>query len=103
MYAVVQIGSYQFKVAEGDTIAAPRMDADEGKSVTLDKVLLISDGNNIKVGQPFLSSAKVTAKVLNHGLGEKVIAFKFRRRKNSQKTHGYRKKHTSLNITKISA
>jgi large subunit ribosomal protein L21 len=103
MYAVVQIGSQQFRVSEGDKIETTRLATEEGKSVTFDKVLLVDDGKNIKVGQPFLASAKVTATVLKHELGEKVFAFKFRRRKNSQKLHGYRKKHTELSITKISA
>lgn len=101
MYAVVQVGSAQFKVAEGDTIDATQVAGQEGKSVTLDKVLLFAKGSDVRVGQPFLKDVKVTAKVVKHFSGDKRIAFKYRRRKASASKHGQRPKLTALNITKI--
>ena len=103
MYAVVKIGSSQFKVSEGDTIYANRLDAEKGKSVTLDNVLLYAKGSDIRVGQPTLKDVKVTAKVVDQTLDQKVIAFKYRRRKDSATKIGHRQKLTKLNITKIAA
>lgn len=103
MYAVVQIGASQYKIEEGETIQVGKLKADEGQDITLDKVLLCADGDKITVGHPFVTGAKVTAKVLKHTLGEKVVAFKYRIRKDSAQKIGYRKKHTALNITKIAA
>ncbi len=103
MFAVVQIGSSQYKVAEGDTIATNRLKEEEGKSITLDKVLMFSNGEDVRVGQPYLTDIKVTAKVIKHPRGRKVYAFKFRRRKNSARKRGHRQDLTALNITKISA
>jgi large subunit ribosomal protein L21 len=103
MFAIVQIGSAQFKVSEGDVITPNRLTADKGADMTLDKVLLYSNGEDIRIGQPFLNDVKVTASVVKNVLDEKVIAFKFRRRKRYSKIHGHRQKLTALNITKISA
>ena len=101
MYAIVQIGASQYKVEEGETIAVGKLNAEEGKTLTLDKVLLVSEGNDVTVGQPFVTGAKISATVVKQVLGEKVIAYKFRKRKDSIQTIGYRKKITGLNITKI--
>lgn len=103
MFAVVQIGTHQYKVEEGETIAVSKVPAEEGQALTLDKVLLVADGENIKVGQPFVAGAKIETKVVKQTLGEKVIAFKYRKRKDSAQKIGYRKKLTALNIVKISA
>ena len=103
MYAIVQIGTSQYKVEEGSTIAASRVPAEEGKTVSFDKILLIADGNTVTVGQPYIAGAKISAKVVKQGLGEKVVAFKYRKRKDSVQKIGYRKKLTALNIVKITA
>ena len=103
MYAVLEIGSSQFKVAEGDTILADGFNEQEGKSVTLDKVLLFAKGSDIRIGQPYLKDVKVKAKVIKHRLDAKVIAFKYRRRKASATKKGHRQKRAVLNITQISA
>lgn len=103
MYAIVQIGASQYKVEEGETIAVGKVPSEEGKTLKLDKVLLIGDGNTITVGQPFVVGATVSAKVVKQALGEKVVAYKFRKRKDSIQTIGYRKKITALNIVKIAA
>ena len=101
MYAVIQIGPSQYKVSEGDTIEINPISSEEGKSITLNEVLMYVDGSDVRVGQPFLKDIQVTAKVLNHSLGDKLIAFKFRKRKNYARKKGHRQKLTTLNITKI--
>ena len=103
MYAIVEVGSRQYKVSEGDMIRAHSLKEEAGKDITLDKVLLFANGTDIRIGQPFLKDVKVTAKVVQHGLDAKVIAFKFRRRKGSAQKIGNRQKRTELTITKISA
>ena len=103
MHAIVQVGSVQHKVSEGDKIDINRLPDEEGKNITLDKVLFFAKDNDIRIGHPFLKDVKVTALVLKHHLGEKLIAFKFRRRKNYAKKKGHRQQLTTLNITKISA
>ena len=101
MYAVVQIGGSQYKIAEGDVIRTNRLKDDEGSQITLDQVLLFANGSEVRVGQPFLEDVKVTAKIQSHLAGSKVLAFKFRRRKDSSTLRGHRQKLTVLNITKI--
>ncbi len=103
MYAIIQVGSSQIKVSEGDVIDAHRMKAEAGKNVTLDKVLLFSKGSDVRIGQPYLKDVKVTAKVVEHHSDDKVIAYKYRLRKNSARKTGHRQKLTALNITKIAA
>ncbi len=101
MFAIVQVGSQQYRVKEGDKIDTQRLDDKEGINVSLDKVLMISDGSTVKIGQPYLKGVKVTAKVVDHPLDQKVISFKYRRRKNSLWKKGHRQQLTTLHITKI--
>ena len=103
MFAIIKIGAHQFTVAEGDTIKVSRLEGEEGKDITLDQVLLITKDEDVQVGQPFVKGAKITAKVVRHLNGEKVIAFKFRRRKNRARIRGHRQELTQLRITKITA
>ena len=103
MYAVIQVGSLQYKVSEGDVIDANRIRQDQGKDVILDKVLLFANDMDVRIGQPYLPDVKVTAKVVGHSLGEKLVAYKFRKRKNSATKKGHRQKRTVLKITKIMA
>lgn len=103
MYAIIQIGSSQLKVSEGDMVESIRIKEEAGKDIVLDKVLLYAKGTDIRVGQPYLSDVKVTAKVVEHYSGDKVLAFQYRKRKNSARKVGHRSKLTALNITKISA
>ena len=102
MFAVVQLGNQQFKVVEGETVTANRLDLEVGQKIALDKVLLVSDGKTVTVGQPFVKGAEVKAEVLAHPRGVKVIAFKYRKRKDSARTHGHRQDLTSVKIEKIS-
>ena len=103
MFAVVQVGNSQFKVSEGDVIKANRLDFDKGQSIVLDKVLLYSDGKNVKLGRPYLKDVEIQAQVVNQMRAPKVIAFKYRKRKDSARTHGHRQDLTTLKIAKISA
>ena len=101
MYAVIQVGSDQFKVSEGDIIEVDRLKEGPGDKISLEEVLMFSDGKDVKLGQPVLSGAKVEAEVVDETQGEKVIAFKYRPRKAFAKKKGFRAKFTALQIKKI--
>ena len=101
MYAVIATGGKQYKVAEGQTIRVEKLEADEGASVDLDKVLMLANGEDVKIGAPYIDGGKVTATVKAHGRGDKVEIMKFRRRKHHQKRTGHRQYYTELEITGI--
>ncbi len=103
MYAVIQTGGKQYRVAEGDTLRIEKILADEGTTVELDKVLMVADGEAVRVGAPYLDGGKVTATVKSHGRAKKVTIIKFRRRKHHMKHQGHRQWFTELTITGISA
>jgi large subunit ribosomal protein L21 len=103
MYAVIQTGGKQYRVSEGDTLRIEKLVADEGATVEIDKVLLVADGDNVRVGQPFIAGGKVTATVKSQGRAKKVHIIKFRRRKHHMKHQGHRQWFTELTITGISA
>jgi len=103
MYAVIRAGGKQYRVAEGDTLKIEKIAADEGASVELDQVLMVADGDEVKVGTPILEGGKVTATVKAHGRAKKVKIIKFRRRKHHLKRQGHRQWFTELTITGISA
>jgi large subunit ribosomal protein L21 len=103
MYAVIRAGGKQYRVAEGDTLKIEKIAADEGASVELDQVLMVADGDEVKVGTPILEGSKVTATVKAHGRAKKVKIIKFRRRKHHLKRQGHRQWFTELTITGISA
>jgi large subunit ribosomal protein L21 len=100
-YAIIETGGKQYKVAEGQTIKVERLAADEGKTVKLDKVLLINDGKKITVGKPLIEGARVMATVETNGKGEKIIVFKYKAKVRSRRKNGHRQLFTSLNIDKI--
>ncbi len=102
MYAIVEIAGQQFKVEEGQKIYTHRLEANEGDSVTIDKILLADNNGSVKVGTPTLSG-KVSAKVLKHLKGDKVIVFKKKRRKGHQKLNGHRQEFSYIQIEKIEA
>jgi large subunit ribosomal protein L21 len=103
MYAVIQTGGKQYRVAEGDTLRVEKLAADEGASVELDKVLMIANGDSVTVGTPFVEGGKVLATVKAHGRGKKVKIIKFRRRKHHMKRQGHRQWFTELTVTGINA
>lgn len=102
MYAIVKCGGQQIKVAKGDVIAVNRMEGEVGKTLTLSDVLLVG-GDKVLVGSPTVAGASVSAEVVEHKRGEKVLVFKMRRRKNYRRTRGHRQELTVLKITGINA
>lgn len=103
MYAIIKTGGKQYRVAAGDTIKVETLNAEVGSQVTLSEVLAVSDGNELKVGAPFVEGASVTATVVSHGRHDKVRIFKMRRRKHSIKSAGHRQNYTELKIETIAA
>ena len=103
MYTVVQVGNQQIKVSEGDKIEVGRIAGKDGDAIKLDKVLMLVKDSDVRVGQPFLKDVHVEAKLIKQSLGDKTIAFKYRRRKSSASKVGHRQKLTALHILKISA
>lgn len=101
MYAIVEIAGQQFKVEEGQSIFVHQLDAQEGDSLTFDKVLLIESGGKVTVGKPTVGSAAVRATVLHHQKGDKVIVFKKKRRKGYVKKNGHRQCFTKVKIESI--
>jgi len=103
MYAVIQSGGKQHRVSEGQTLKLEKIESETGASVDFDKVMLVADGDNISVGQPYVKGAKVSAEVVSHGRGKKVKIIKFKRRKHHMKQMGHRQWFTEVKITGISA
>jgi large subunit ribosomal protein L21 len=103
MYAIVATGGKQYRVKEGEKLRVEKLNAEAGDTVELDKVLLVGEGEDIKVGAPYLDGAKVTATVAANGRGDKVKIVKFKRRKHSRKQMGHRQAYTEIEITGISA
>lgn len=101
MYAVIKTGGKQYKVAERETLKVEKLPGDTGGSIEIKDVLLVSDGENVLVGAPFVSGASVTAEIVAQGRGPKVRIIKFRRRKHYRKQQGHRQSFTELRITAI--
>ena len=101
MYAVIKTGGKQYRVAQGDKLRVEKLPGNVGDTVTLGEVLLVGSGEGVKIGQPVVSGAKVEAKIVAHDRGEKIIIFKFRRRKNYRRKTGHRQPFTALEITSI--
>ena len=103
MYAIVEIAGHQYKVEKDQQVFVNRLDAEEGKKVTFDRVLLIDSGKDVQVGAPAISGAEVSAQVERHLKGDKVLVFKKKRRKGYQKLNGFRASLTEIKITDIKA
>lgn len=104
MYAVIKTGGKQYRVAQGDRLRVEKLAGNVGDAVTLAEVLLVVDprsGDGIKIGKPVVGGAKVEAKIIAQDRGEKIIIFKFRRRKNYRRKTGHRQPFTALEITGI--
>ena len=101
MYAIVEIAGQQFKVAKDQKVYVHRLQSEEGSKVTFDNVLLVGEGENVTVGAPAIEGAKVTAKILSHLKGDKVIVFKKKRRKGYKKKNGHRQFLTEIQIDSI--
>ena len=103
MYAVIVTGGKQYRVKEGQTVKVEKLTAEEGSNVDFDRVLMVADGEDIKIGAPYVDGGKVTATIKSHGRGKKIKIVKFRRRKHSRSQMGHRQSYTELQITGISA
>jgi large subunit ribosomal protein L21 len=103
MYAVIRTGGKQYKVAAGGKLKVESLPAEVGSAIEINDVLMVADGDDIKIGAPVLAGASVKATVLSHGRGEKVMIFKMRRRKHYRKTQGHRQNYTEIRIDGISA
>lgn len=103
MYAVIESGGKQHRVTEGEVLKLELLDVEPGKSIDFDKVLMVTDGEDVKVGTPYVDGGKVSAEVVSHGRGEKIKIIKFRRRKHHRKQMGHRQWYTEVKITGISA
>jgi large subunit ribosomal protein L21 len=101
MFAVIRSGSKQYKVSEGEILDVELFDVEEGKEAVLNDVLLIGNGDKITIGQPSIGKASVTAEILGEVKGDKVVAFKYKRRKGYHRTVGHRQKRLRLKINKI--
>jgi large subunit ribosomal protein L21 len=101
MYAVIRSGGKQYRVTPGEKLKVETVPADVGAEVILDQVLMIGEGESVRLGQPILAGASVKAIVVGHGRGEKVTIFKMRRRKHYQKHQGHRQNYTELKIDSI--
>src|SRR5579883_249710 len=103
MYAVILSGGKQYRVQEGDVLKLETLPAEVGSTVNFDKVLMVGEGESIKVGRPYLEGGSVSATVVSHGRHEKVRIIKFRRRKHHEKWQGHRQNYTEVKITQIQA
>jgi large subunit ribosomal protein L21 len=101
MFAVIRTGGKQYKVAPGEKLKVELITADVGSKVVLDQVLMVGDGDTVRLGQPTLAGAAVNATVVGHGRGDKVKIFKMRRRKNYRKHQGHRQGYTEIAIDDI--
>ena len=101
MYAVIKTGGKQYRVASGDKIKVEHITADIGQEITIDQVLALGNGGDLKIGAPLVSGATVKVKVVSHGKHDKVRIFKLRRRKHYQKHQGHRQAYTELEIGAI--
>lgn len=101
MYAVIEVGGKQYRVSEGETIEVERLPLEVGKTLSIDRVLLLGGDGQLKVGTPTVEGARVKARVMEHGRGRKVIVFKFRPRSGYQRKHGHRQEYTRLAIESI--
>ena len=102
MYAIIESCGRQYKVAEGDVVFFEKLEAEEGKKVTFDNVVLVSEDGKVQVGNPYVKGVKVEGKVVSHGKHKKIIVFKMKAKKNERKKQGHRQPYTKVEITSIS-
>jgi len=103
MYAVFKTGGKQYRAATGDRLKVEKIEAEKGATVELDQVLMVGEGEDVKIGKPYLDGGKVTATVVDHGRREKIKVIKFKRRKSYRKQMGHRQYFTQIEITGIDA
>ncbi len=103
MYAVISTGGKQYRVKEGSVLRVEKLDAADGDKVEFDKVLLVGEGADVKIGTPYVEGGSVEATVQAQGRGRKVDVIKFKRRKNYKRQHGHRQAYTEIRVTGIKA
>lgn len=101
MYAIIATGGKQYRVAEGDLLRIEKLEAEVGSNIDFDQVLLVGEGEDVRVGAPLVEGGKVSATVESHGRGDKIRIIKFRRRKHHRKQMGHRQYYTAVRITGI--
>ena len=101
MYAIIESCGRQYKVTEGDVVFFEKLEAEEGKKITFDNVVLVSDDKKVEVGAPYVKGVKVEGKVVSHGKGKKILVYKYKAKKNYRRTQGHRQPYTKVEITKI--
>ena len=101
MYAIIEACGRQYKVQEGEAVYFEKLDVEEGKKVSFDKVVLISNDGKVQVGNPYIANAKVEGKVVSNGKAKKILVFKYKAKKNERKTRGHRQDYTKVEITSI--
>lgn len=102
-YAIFRAGGQQFRAEKGLSVRVPKLDGDPGAKVTFDDVLLTAADDTVKAGQPTVKGAKVTAEIVRHGRGQKIVVFRFKRRKKYRKKTGHRQDFTEIQITDVKA
>ncbi|NKB32105.1 MAG: 50S ribosomal protein L21 [Pseudomonadales bacterium] len=103
MYAVIESGGKQHRVEEGEVLQLEKLDAAAGDKVKFDKILMVGEGESVKIGTPYVKGSQVDAEVVKQGRGEKIKIIKFNRRKHYKKTQGHRQLFTEVKITGIKA
>lgn len=101
MYAIIENGGHQYMVQENEVVRLQKLDLEEGQEVTFDTVLAVRDGEDFKVGAPYVEGAKVVGKVMTQGRGPKIIVFKYKPKKHYKKIKGHRQDFTAVQIEKI--
>ena len=101
MYAIIESCWRQYKLAEGYVVFFEKLDVEEGKKVTFDKVVLVSEDKKVEVGAPYVKGVKVEGKVVANGKGKKILVYKYKAKKNYRRTQGHRQPYTKVEITKI--
>jgi len=103
MYAIIETGGKQYRVAEGETLRVEKLSAAKGDKLSFDPLLFADDAGGVQVGRPHVAGIKVEAEVLDQGLGKKIIIFKYKRRKSYRRKQGHRQPYTAVKITAIKA
>jgi large subunit ribosomal protein L21 len=101
VYAIIQTGGKQYRVSPGDVLRVERLPGERGDEVTLDQVLLVSDGQELRVGMPLVADAAVKTRIMQQGKGKKVLVYKKKRRKNYRRRQGHRQLFTALQVQEI--
>lgn len=101
MFAIIETGGKQYKVNEGDILFVEKLDAEEGSSVTFDKVLAVSDNSEFKVGAPYIEGATVSANIVKNGKGKKIYVMTYKSKKNEKRKMGHRQPYTKVQISAI--